>query len=157
MLDWLKLGDPLVGGIVLAAAGLVLLIVVASIWRRWRENAADARRRKELRHTYDQVQLRKLERRRLAERVIATSSTGSIAGFVLVRQIEAVFAEGQRSPAEAVEVLKALAAQKGGNALINLASQRLASGKCVASGDAVIVRPEELPAAESERKGADAE
>ena len=157
MPEWLKLGDPLVGGIVLAAAGLVLLIVIGSIWRRWREGAANARRRQELRKTYDQVQLRKQERSRLAKRIIATSSTGTIAGFVLVRQIEAVFAEGQRSPADAVELLKALAAQKGGNALINLASQRLASGKCVANGDAVIVRPEELPAAEGETEDADAE
>lgn len=145
MPQWLDLGDPLVQRVVAVAAGLVALIVVVRLWHRWREHVASARRRAELRRTRGQVQLQQAEVRRLAERVVATSSTGTIAGFVIVRQIETVFAEGQRSPADAVEMLKAFAARKGANALINLSGQRLPSGKCVASGDAVIVRPVDEP------------
>lgn len=146
MPQWLDLGDPLVQKLVIVAVGLVALIVVVRVWHRWREHVAGARRRAELRRTRGQVQLQQEEIRRLAERVLATSSTGTIAGFVIARQIETVFAEGQRSPADAVELLKALAARKGANALINLTGQRLPSGQCVASGDAVIIRPvEETP------------
>ena len=51
-----------------------------------------------------------------------------------------MFTEGHKSPANAVEMLKALAAQKGANAIINLAGERPPGNKCVARGDAVIVR-----------------
>ncbi|HUU94477.1 MAG TPA: hypothetical protein VM487_01960, partial [Phycisphaerae bacterium] len=78
---------------------------------------------------------------RLAGRIVSTSSTTTIAGFEIVRQIEAVFADGHPSQSKAVEALKALAAEKGANALINLGSARLPSGRCVAQGDAVVVRP----------------
>lgn len=148
MPDWLKLEDPLARNLVLAAAAFLLLVLAARFIQRRRESAAQARRRAELRKTYGRVQLQKQEISRLAQQIIATSSTGSIAGFVIMRQIEAVFTDGHRSPAEAVEVLKALAAEKGANALVNLTGQRLPSGKCVANGDAVIVRPEEQPPAE---------
>ena len=86
---------------------------------------------------------------RLAGKIIATSSTDSIAGFEIVRQIEAVFTDGHPTPGKAVEHLKAAAAEKGANAVINLNSAQPPSGKCVAHGDAVIVRPvEEKPAPE---------
>ncbi|MGD8453943.1 MAG: hypothetical protein PVJ57_19175 [Phycisphaerae bacterium] len=140
MPDWLNLDDPIVGTIVIGCAALVVLLILAGIARRLRSAAATARRQAALRRTREHVQMKQQELERLAEHIIATSSTGSIAGFTIIRQIEAVFAEDQRSPAEAVEMLKALAALKGANALINLGSQRLPTGKCVASGDAVIVR-----------------
>jgi uncharacterized protein YbjQ (UPF0145 family) len=59
----------------------------------------------------------------------------------LVRQIEAVFVEGFKSPGEAVTALKAAAAKLGANAIVNLAQQRTAAGRCTAQGDAVCVRP----------------
>ncbi|NUQ48251.1 MAG: hypothetical protein HUU22_19735, partial [Phycisphaerae bacterium] len=55
-------------------------------------------------------------RREMASRILATSSTGQVAGYEIVRQIEAVFEDGHRAPAEAVEALKAAAAQRGANA-----------------------------------------
>jgi len=141
MPEWLNLQDPLAQRIVLGAAGLVLLLLVARVWQRRRQARAAAQRRAALRATYEQLQSEQQEVHRLAGQIVATGSTGTIAGFVIVRQIEAVFAEAQRSPTEAVERLKALAARKGANALINVTSQRLPAGSSVASGDAVIVRP----------------
>ncbi len=141
MPEWLTLQEPFVRTVATGAVCMILIIVAVHIWQRRREAVAEARRRAERQRTYGQLQVQQRELTALAGQVVATSSTATIAGFEIVRQIEAVFAEGQRSPAAAVELLKALAAKKGANALINLSSQRLPSGKCVASGDAVVVRP----------------
>lgn len=73
--------------------------------------------------------------------IVATSSTGQIAGYQLVRQIEAVFVEGYRTPEEAVTALKARAARRGGNAIIHLHQSRTSGGKCTAQGDAVVIAP----------------
>ncbi|HEY3245568.1 MAG TPA: hypothetical protein VGM03_19670 [Phycisphaerae bacterium] len=78
-----------------------------------------------------------------ARKIIATSSTGQIAGYRMVRQIEAVFVEGLRTSEEAVLALKAAAARRGANALINLTQQRTTAGRCAAQGDAIYVQPEE--------------
>jgi len=79
-------------------------------------------------------------RRELASQIIATSSTDRVAGYEIVRQIEAVFEDGHRSPGEAVEAVKAAAAERGANAVINLSQERTAAGRCTANGDAVVVR-----------------
>ncbi len=81
------------------------------------------------------------EEGRMASRVIATSTTGAVAGYEIVQQIEAVFVEGYRSPQEASVALKAEAGRRGANALINLSQQRTAAGRCSAHGDAVRVQP----------------
>jgi hypothetical protein len=156
MLDWQLLHDPLVHKLLTAAGVILLLLILGRILRRWREAAAAARRRRELHRTYGHLQEKQREISELAAQIVATGSTAVIAGFQVVRQVEAVFTEGQRSPAEAVEALKALAARKGANAIINLNGQRLPNGKFAASGDAVIVRPldgftAEPPAAELKR------
>jgi len=56
------------------------------------------------------------------------------------RQVETVFSEPKASSLSAVELVKALAVQKGANALINLETRQLPGGKWVASGDAVVVK-----------------
>lgn len=147
MPNLLNITDPLTQAILLGAGITICLALLGWMLSRWRDSEREARMRAELRRTRGSVEERQQALQRLATRIVATSSTGAIAGFAITRQIEAVFAEGQRSPAEAVTALKAEAAGKGANALINLHSQRLPSGKCVASGDAVIVRPleEEAP------------
>lgn len=81
------------------------------------------------------------QRRAEAAGIVATSSTDRVAGYEIVQQIEAVFEDGHRSPADAIESLKASAARRGANALINLAQQRTAAGRCTAQGDAVVIRP----------------
>lgn len=79
-------------------------------------------------------------RRAEAARIAASSSTGAIAGYEVIEQVEAVFVDGFRRPEEALEGLKASAAMKGANALLNVRHERGPSGKCAAAGDAVIVR-----------------
>lgn len=123
-----------------AVGALVLLLIVLRAFLRRRDDAAYRQRRAELSRTYDNVQMNREQVERLAARVIATSSTGEIVGFDVLRQIETVFTDGHPSPARAAQVLKALAAERGANAIINLAGVRQPNGRCAASGDAVIVR-----------------
>jgi uncharacterized protein YbjQ (UPF0145 family) len=79
-------------------------------------------------------------RRAEAVKILATSSTPRITGYEIVEQIEAVYVEGFRRPEDALEGLKAAAAMKGANALINVRHERGNGGKCASAGDAVIVR-----------------
>ncbi len=135
--DW---ADPLVRRIVLAAAALIVLVIVLRIVGRWRETRAAARRRAELHQHFDVVRLEQEEIRRLAEQLVATSSTTRVAGYAILRQVETIFSDGKPSSVAAVDLVKALAAQKGANALINLQTRQTPAGKWVASGDAVIVK-----------------
>ena len=137
------MGDPVIVAVLLGAGIVVVLTIVARIWRRSREAVSDRRRRAELRRQRGYLEIQQQEMERLAGRIIATSSTATIAGFRIVRQIEAVFTDGHPSPSKAVEYLKAAAAGKGANAVINLHSARPPSGKCLAHGDAVVIQPDE--------------
>ena len=76
----------------------------------------------------------------MAERIMATSSSGLLAGFEILRQVEAVYVDGFRHPEEALVGLKAAAAMKGANALIHVSHERTTAGRCTARGDAVIVK-----------------
>lgn len=135
------MGDPVITAIILAAGVVAVLALVARLWSRRREARYYARRRAELRKQRGYLQMQQQEIARLASQIIATSSTSTIAGFRIVRQIEAVFTDGHPSPSKAVEFLKATAAEKGANAVVNLNSARPPSGNCLAHGDAVIVHP----------------
>lgn len=137
------MGDPVIMALVVGAAAVVVLTIIGRLWGRYRRAARDVRRRAERREQRGFVEKRQQEIERLAGRIVATSSTASIAGFTIVRQIEAVFTDGHSTPNQAVEALKAAAAEKGANAVINLHSARPPSGKCLAHGDAVVVRPDE--------------
>ena len=126
--------------------GVVVFIIVVYILRligRARESAYAARRRAELHKGMDAVRLKQEEVRRLAGRILATSSTTQIPGFEIIRQVEAVFSDGQKSAELAVDALKAHAAQKGANAIINLQTRQAPSGKWTAGGDAVMVKVDE--------------
>ena len=79
------------------------------------------------------------QRRAEASKIVATSSTSEVAGFQIVRQIEAVFVDGFRRPEEAVEGLKAVAAMKGANGVTNVRHESVGMGKYSASGDAVVI------------------
>ncbi len=140
MPEWLNIQDPLVRTIVAASACLILLVIVLWIVGRRRTRQAEAERRQELRRGYESLRLRQEEIKRLAARIESTSSTGQIAGFVIIRQVETVFSEAKASSVTAVELVKALAGRKGANAIINLKTQQMPTGKWVASGDAVVVQ-----------------
>ncbi|NLX23081.1 MAG: hypothetical protein GXY55_15630 [Phycisphaerae bacterium] len=85
------------------------------------------------------------QRREQARLIVATSTTTRLAGFRIVRQVEAVFVEGYRTPEEALIALKAAAADRGANAILNVHTDRTAAGRCTASGDAIIVIPPAPP------------
>lgn len=121
--------------------GLVLLIL-RGLWRRV------ARRVRRLRSPRIHPQLQKynidhaeLDRKRRAQAltIVATSTSARLAGFRLVRQVEAVFVEGYRTPEEALTALKAAAAERGANGVLNVKTERTTAGRCTASGDAVVV------------------
>jgi hypothetical protein len=135
------MGDPMVILSVAAAAALLLLLITQRVIRGAREARRHAERAREIRQARGYLYMQQQELERLAGRILATSSTGSIAGFDIVRQIEAVYTDGHISPVKAIEVLKAVAAEKGANAIIHLVSERAPAGKCGAHGDAVVVRP----------------
>lgn len=140
--------NPLVLAILAAAALVILLSVCSRVIRSWADRRQLSRVRAHAAARRAEQIIAQAEIEQAAARVIATSSTGGIAGYRIVRQIEAVFIEGAPSPAKAVEMLKATTGQMGGNAVIHLASQRMPNGKCVAQGDAVVV--EELGPFEKE-------
>jgi len=133
------MNDPVVLAIVVAAGAVIVLALILRMVRRARDAAGAARRRAEVRRQRGLIEKQKRQLAEQAGRIIATSSTGTIAGYDVVRQIEAVFTDGHATPNQAVEALKAVAAGKGANAIINLNSVRPPSGKCVAQGDAVVV------------------
>ncbi len=136
----LGITDPLAIKIVYAAAAFIVIVIVLSIISRRRSARRATGERAALRRGYDEFRLRKEEAEKLALRIEATSSTSRIAGFAIVRQVEAVFTEGRASSAAAFELCKALAAQKGANAIINLHTRQTPTGKWTASGDAVLVK-----------------
>lgn len=137
----LSFDDPLVRWAVAICAGLLVLALLARFLRRRREARYAARRRDEVRQRHGYLYMQQQELQRLAARIVATSSQSNIAGFQIVRQIEALFTDGHPTAGGAVEVLKAMAAEKGANALINLDSQRQGNQRFSARGDAVLVAP----------------
>lgn len=134
------LSDPLVRKIVCAAIVFIIGVIVIRFLARRSESSRAARARAELRAGMRQVRLQQEQITRLAARIIATSSTSRIAGFGIVRQIEAVFSDGEKSSEAAVELVKAHAAEKGANAIVNLQTRQTPTGKWVANGDAVVVK-----------------
>ncbi|MBP7935706.1 MAG: hypothetical protein KA354_13750 [Phycisphaerae bacterium] len=136
----------------LAILGLLVLRVIwgrlARFLRRRRPPIINPRLAK---YSVDHAELDR-KRRQLARKIVATSTSARLAGFKIMRQVEAVFVEGYRAPEEAMIALKAAAAERGANGILNVGAERTAAGRCSASGDAVIVaaiQPLRQPAAPS--------
>ena len=130
--------------LIYALAGLIGLLVLRGIWRRiWRaiRRSRPAQIHPSLqKYNVDHVELDR-KRREMAAGVVATSTGSRLAGFRIVRQVEAVFVEGFRTPDEALTALKALAIERGANALLNVRTERTTAGRCSASGDAIVAAP----------------
>lgn len=124
------------GGIALLAA-LVLRAVGKKLARTIRRMGPPKIHPRLEKYNVDHAKLDR-ERRKLAAGIGATSTGGRLPGFRIVRQVEAVFVEGCRTHEEALIALKAAAAERGANALLNVRTERTAAGKCTASGDAVL-------------------
>ncbi len=136
----LDLSDPLVRQIVLAAGGLVALAFLWRILAALRSRRTAARAWADIQRGREEVRLQHEEVQRLGQRIVATSSTARIAGYLIQRQIETVCTDGRASSAGALELLKALAAEKGANGVINVQTQAVLNGKWIARGDAVLVK-----------------
>lgn len=123
---------------------LVGLLILRGLWRRfWRaiRRSHPPKIHPSLqKYNVDQAELDR-KRREMAVGVVATSTGSRLAGFRIVRQVEAVFVDGFRTPEEALTALKAMAVERGGNALLNVRTERTAAGRCSASGDAIVAAP----------------
>ncbi|MCP4246345.1 MAG: hypothetical protein GY778_04780, partial [bacterium] len=123
---------------VFAGMGLVVL------WIWWRRRKRRRSRRpaqlnpKLQKYQYGDTEELIEARRREAAKILATSSSAHIVGYDIVQQIEAVYVDGFRRPEKALEGLKAAAAMKGANAVINVHTDRSSAGRCAASGDAIL-------------------
>lgn len=137
--------NPLLFWLVGGAAVLIGGALLGRVYASWKERRRLTKRRAAAARAQQITAEQEAEQQRLVNKIIATSSTGEIAGFTIKRQIEAVFSDGHPSPQHAIDMLKAIAARKGANAIINVASGRVGGGKCVAQGDAVIVRADDDP------------
>jgi uncharacterized protein YbjQ (UPF0145 family) len=133
------------------AAALGAVLVLLRGWRRWRRRRRPAQLHPRL-QKYAGLSAAELKaEREAAMKIIATSSTGELAGYELIQQIEAVFVEGHRSPQDALTALKAAAGRLSANAIVNLSHERTTAGRCTAQGDAVVVRPKLASAAKDAR------
>lgn len=127
----------------IAAAGITLIILRKIWWAVWRQIrlSRGPRIHPALRkYNVDRVELQRRQREQAAG-IVATSTSNRLAGYRLVRQVEAVFVEGFSSPEDALIALKAAAAERGANAILNVKTEHTAAGRCTASGDAVVVAP----------------
>lgn len=126
-------------------AGVVVAVVV--LRRLWNAIARQIRLRRPAsihpslqKYSVDRAEIQR-QQRELAAGIISTSTGNRLAGYRLVRQVEAVFVEGFSSPEDALIALKAAAVQRGANAILNVKTEHTAAGRCTASGDAVHVTP----------------
>ncbi|MEP0844683.1 MAG: hypothetical protein HRF43_18440, partial [Phycisphaerae bacterium] len=105
-----------------SAAALVVLLVLRAVLRAL-GRLLRARRPVNIhprlaKYNVDHAELDR-RRRELAGLIVATSTGNRLAGFRIVRQVEAVFVEGYRTPEEALVALKAAAVERGANAILN--------------------------------------
>lgn len=124
------------GGIAL----IVLRKIWSAVWRQIRLSRPPRIHPSLARYNVDRVEVQRRQRE-LAAGVVATSTSNRLVGYRLVRQVEAVFVEGFSTPEDAVIALKATAVERGANAILNVTTEHTAAGRCVASGDAVVVSP----------------
>lgn len=125
-----------------AVIGLIALLVLRRVWggisRAVRRRKTPTIHPKLQKYNVDHAALDR-QRREQAVKIVATSTGNRLAGYRIVRQVEAVFVDGHRTPEEALIALKAAAAERGANALLNVRNERTTAGKCSAAGDAVLV------------------
>lgn len=140
--SWLDISDVRVMGLlvlILLGVAIYVLRVVRHVRRRRRKPTIHPLLQKYGQEHAAPSPAVVAQRRAEAEKIVATSSTPHIAGYEIVEQVEAIFVDGFARPEDALEGLKAVAAMKSANAVTNVRHDRSASGRCTASGDAVIV------------------
>lgn len=130
--------------VIYGVSALIALLVLRVVWRRitglFRRGRPAKIHPKLQKYNVDYDELNR-RREEQAVTIIATSTGSRLAGYRVTRQVEAVFVDGCRSQEEAMLALKAAAAERGANAILNVKTDRTAAGKCSASGDAIVVAP----------------
>jgi hypothetical protein len=126
--------------IVAGVAWIILRKIWSAIWRQIRLSRGPRIHPSLQKYNVDRAEVQK-KQRELAAGIVATSTSNRLAGYRLVRQVEAVFVEGFASPEDALIALKASAVERGANAILNVSTEHTAAGRCTASGDAVVVSP----------------
>ena len=125
-------------------AGLLVLwffqVLAGRLLRRFRRLRPPRIHPRLAQYNIDHAELDR-HRREQAKLIIATSTGARLVGYRIVRQVEAVFVEGFRSPEDALIALKAEAVQRGANGLLNVRTERTAAGRCTAAADAVVIVP----------------
>ncbi|HOB73085.1 MAG TPA: hypothetical protein PKG54_01040 [Phycisphaerae bacterium] len=143
-IDRIPLPEPYRRWGLYALAGLIAYVILrrvaGAVLRAIRRSRPATIHPKLQKYNIDHAELDR-KRRELARGVVATSTGNRLAGFRMVRQVEAVFVEGYRTPEDAILALKAAAVERGGNAILNVRTDRSVAGRCTASGDAVVVAP----------------
>lgn len=141
-IEWFR-GVPITVWLLVIAI-LIGLIIVRRIWTSIRR---EIRRRRPAtihpalqKYNVDRAEVQR-KQREIAVQIEATSTGSRLAGYRIVRQVEAVFVEGYNTPEEALIALKAEAAERGANAILNVKTDRTVTGRCSASGDAIVVAP----------------
>jgi len=130
--------------VVAGVSWIVLRKIWSAVWRQIRLARGPRIHPSLQKYNVDRAEIHRRQRE-LAASVVATSTSNRLAGYRLVRQVEAVFVEGFSSPEDALVALKASAVERGANAILNVHTEHTAAGRCTASGDAVVVSP--LPVA----------
>ncbi len=138
LLNWLIAHRP---ELIMVVGGLLLLVLLQRAVRSVRRSRKPVELHPRLQAYAGRSEEQIEADRRAAEMILATSSSNTVAGYEIIRQIEAVFVEGLRTQEEATLALKAAAGRLGANAIINLNQQRTAAGRCIAQGDAVQISP----------------
>ncbi|MHC4441223.1 MAG: hypothetical protein ACYTF1_14265 [Planctomycetota bacterium] len=144
---WLNLLQEYRPWLILGVIVLLVLIILRGIWRRvsrMLRRLRPARIHPSLQKYNVDYTKQTREQKERAVVIVATSMGNRLAGYRIVKQVDAVFVEGYRTPEEAMVALKATAAERGANALLNVRTDRTSAGKCTASGDAVVadaIRP----------------
>lgn len=143
-LDRIPIPEPYRHYALYALAALIVLVILrrilAAVDRAVKRSQPPTIHPKLEKYSVDTAELNR-KRRELAVGIIATSTHNRLAGFRIVRQVEAVFVEGFKSPEDAIVALKATAVERGANGLVNVQTDRSVAGKCTASADAVVVSP----------------
>lgn len=137
--DWVMANPTKVGiGIAVLVGFVVLRKISRAVWRQIRLRRPAVIHPSLAKYNVDRVEIQKRQRE-LSVGIVATSTSNRLAGYRLVRQVEAVFVEGFSSPEDALIALKATAVERGANAILNVKTEHTAAGRCTASGDAVLV------------------
>jgi len=139
--EWLVTHRPMLVWIVI---GLLALLMVRSLARRLLRQVCRSRPPRIhpslAKYSVDHTEVDR-HRRKQAQQILATSTGSRLVGYKILRQVEAVFVEGFRTPEEALTAIKSDAADRGANALINVRTERTTAGRCTAGADAVVVVP----------------